>query len=283
MSYRVDRSGPGPAQLHIRGEIDAKLARDITADLRTLSGRPVEILIDSIGGEYPAAVQIYNQLRRHAGGVTCIVDGFAGSAASMIAVAGEQTLMRPGSRMMIHDVRSPDTIGPAHKAAEVAVVLTGMANDLAGVYAYKAGGTAEEWRQRMIAETAFTAAEAVEWRLADAIDWSREPVTAPAAPTAIWYLPSRRRRAANSWGALGASPFTGFVDGTSATAQRHNAAMLRCHVINAVASAKREQEEELRRQAPWIATCIAHSLTNQLASHPLGRQILAAAATRANR
>ena len=59
--------------------------------------------INSPGGDCVAAAQIYNMLTNYKGKVTVKIDGIAASAASVIAMAGNEVYMSPVSMMMIHN------------------------------------------------------------------------------------------------------------------------------------------------------------------------------------
>ena len=67
----------------------------------------IEVWINSVGGDVYAATQIYNMLKSYKGKVTVKIDSLAASAASVIAMAGDEVLMSPLSLLMIHNVR-PD-------------------------------------------------------------------------------------------------------------------------------------------------------------------------------
>jgi ATP-dependent Clp protease protease subunit len=60
-----------------------------------------------------AASQIYSMLKSHKGKVTVKIDGIAASAASVVAMAGDETLIAPTALMMIHD---PSTCAIGNKA-----------------------------------------------------------------------------------------------------------------------------------------------------------------------
>ena len=67
------------------------------------AGRTVSEWINSPGGDCIAAAQIYNMLSEYPGKVTVKVDGLAASAASVIAMAGDEVLMSPVSMLMVHN------------------------------------------------------------------------------------------------------------------------------------------------------------------------------------
>lgn len=101
--------------------------------------------------------------------MTVRVDGLAASAASIVAMAGDEIIMGPGTQLMIHDPWVY-TQGDAAFLRSEADRLEKTAESMASLYARRAGGTADEWRDLMTEETWFTAEEAVEAGLADRVD-----------------------------------------------------------------------------------------------------------------
>ena len=61
------------------------------------------VKIHSPGGDCFAAAQIYNMLKEYPGKVSVHVDGLAASAASVIAIAGDEVCVSPLSVIMIHN------------------------------------------------------------------------------------------------------------------------------------------------------------------------------------
>ena len=59
--------------------------------------------INSPGGSCFDGVAIYNALARHPAHKTVWVDGFAASAASVVAMAGDEIVMPENTMMMIHE------------------------------------------------------------------------------------------------------------------------------------------------------------------------------------
>lgn len=126
----------------------------------------IRLFINSPGGEVWDAMAIVNQLRRHPARTVAVVDGIAASAASVIAVTCDETVMAVGSQLMIHDAWNI-AVGNEADMLAMADRLAKSSNTLAGIYATKAGGDVEDWRELMRAETWYTAAEAVRDGLAD--------------------------------------------------------------------------------------------------------------------
>ncbi|WP_426707543.1 head maturation protease, ClpP-related [Corynebacterium auriscanis] len=134
---------------------------------------PVTVRISSGGGDVYAGIDIMNELRRHDGEVTIIVESLAASAASFIAVgAADRLFMREESELMIH--KSWTWLeGNADEVRRKLADLDRQDVKIAQIYAGRAGGETAEWLDRMAEETWYTAAEAVEAGLADAIEPAR--------------------------------------------------------------------------------------------------------------
>ena len=129
---------------------------------------PVSCHINSGGGDVFDGLAIAEAIRSHRGTVTTVVDGIAASIASVIAQAGQQRVMAPGSMMMIHDAFAVAS-GDAADMRQLAVVLDKVSDNLAQQYAARAGGSPSYWREKMRAETWYTADEAVAAGLADEV------------------------------------------------------------------------------------------------------------------
>lgn len=143
-------------------------AADVGEVLDSLPDSVTQIIlrINSPGGHVFEAVSILNMLRAHKASVLAVVDGLAASAGSVIAVGCDETVMSPGTQMMIH---SPSTIvwGNAADMRKEADVLDGIEESIISIYRDKAGESA--WGELLSAETWYTAAQAVESGLADRV------------------------------------------------------------------------------------------------------------------
>lgn len=173
--YRIENSvGAGPANIHIYSEIGywGITAEDFVAELNQINAAEIHVHINSPGGEIFDGIAIANALAAHPAKVTSFVDSLAASIASVIALAGDRVVMAPRSQMMIHD-GSGFCIGNAADMREMAVLLDRQSDNIASVYAEKAGGTVEEWRAVMTAEQWYSAEEAVAAGLADEVSSSR--------------------------------------------------------------------------------------------------------------
>lgn len=143
-------------------------AGDFIADLRDIAADTIELHLNTPGGDAFDGIAIYNALRDHPAGVQVTIDGLAASAGSFIAQAGDRVVMNRGSQMMIHDAWGL-SIGNASDMTRMADILDRHSDNIAAIYAERAGGTVDQWRELMRDESWFTADEAVDAGLADEV------------------------------------------------------------------------------------------------------------------
>lgn len=141
-------------------------ATQFVHELRDIDADVLNVHINSPGGSVYDSIAIYNTLVQHSAEIHVYVDSLAASGASVIAMAGDEITMMRGSQMMIHDALMY-TAGNAAELRADADFLDGQSKNIARIYAARAGGDADEWRERMLAETWLFDEEAVEIGLAD--------------------------------------------------------------------------------------------------------------------
>lgn len=124
---------------------------DVLAAIAELSG-DIVVRINSAGGVAFQGIAIYNALKSYDGQVTIYVDALAGSAASVIAMAGDTVIMRTGSMLMIHNPAGI-TIGTAADHRNTANTLDEIAAAAAEIYAAKTKRPIAEMLDIMAAET----------------------------------------------------------------------------------------------------------------------------------
>lgn len=146
-------------------------AADFRSQLLAL-GEDVETIdlhIHSRGGNVYEAVAIMNTLRQHAAKVVTTVDSIAASAAGFIAVgASDELVVAENAEIMAHLPRVL-SIGDANDMRKTADRLDQIGNNIASIFAEKAGGTVEEWLQVLTKETWWSAQEAVDAGVADRV------------------------------------------------------------------------------------------------------------------
>jgi ATP-dependent protease ClpP protease subunit len=159
------------AEVLIYDEIGGSLgvdAQTFVEELNDITADNIAVRINSPGGSVFDAIAIYNALVKHPANVTTYVDALAASAASVIAMAGDKCVMMVGSQMMIHDALGVE-VGNAKAMREMAAFLDKQTENIASIYAAKAGGDTDAWLKLMYDETWMFAQEAVDLGLADSV------------------------------------------------------------------------------------------------------------------
>lgn len=153
-------------------EMDSTSPKDI---LLPENNEPLEVVINSGGGDVYAGSEIYTALRDYRGDVTVKVVGIAASAASVIAMAGDTIEISPTAQIMIHNVSSGAS-GDHRALAHEAEVLKNYNNSIASAYLDKTGIEKDELLELMNHETWLTAEQAVEKGFADKVMFANKEV-----------------------------------------------------------------------------------------------------------
>lgn len=136
--------------------------------LRALGKGPVTVAINSPGGDMFEGIAMYSMLREHPGEVTIKVMGLAASAASIIAMGGDEVqIARPGF-LMIHNCWLL-VAGNRHELRDVATQIEPFDAAMADVYAARTGDPVEEMAKLMDRESWIGGSAAVEQGFADAL------------------------------------------------------------------------------------------------------------------
>lgn len=148
-------------------------AAEFVREIHGLDVKSIDLHVNSPGGFVWDAVSMFEALRSHPATVHTHVDGVAASAASFLALAGDTVETAKGSRWMVHDAQIVAMGSPA-QVREYADLGDAISNDIASIYADRAGGTAKSWRAAMTKTTWYSAAEAVDAGLADRISGDKK-------------------------------------------------------------------------------------------------------------
>lgn len=171
---------------------------DFLRDLESLSGASsLTIRMNSVGGDALVGMVIHNRLRELSGkGVrlTCIVDGAAMSAASVIMCSCDTVKINPASLVMVH--RCWSFLWGGYNADHLREIAAKHdAYDRAAVTAYqRKTGLPEAELLRLMSETTYlTGAEAVEKGFADELIQDAEPLEIAASADGRFLLAGGRR------------------------------------------------------------------------------------------
>ena len=142
----------------------------VSEALREIGPKDVTVNINSPGGSYYTGLVIYNQLRQHKAKVTINVLGVAASAASIIAMSGDEIMLGDGANIMVH-CASVLAFGNKFALPDITEVLAEVDAEMAKIYAARAGveySIATEWMDRKSGDgKRFYADEAIKLGLAD--------------------------------------------------------------------------------------------------------------------
>ena len=187
LSYSPRAAANEAATIHIFDQIGEDwfsnsgiTAKSFSDTLQAVGPGPLNVEINSPGGNVWDGLAIYNMLRGRQSAVTTRVVGVAASIASIIALAGDTVEIADAALMMIHDP-SGLTAGTSEDMRKMADALDQHAAILSGVYEKKTGKTASAIRAAMKAETWFTSAEAITFGLADKLSEEKPAMEANAA------------------------------------------------------------------------------------------------------
>ncbi len=150
------------------------------SELQKHSG-DVTVFINSPGGDVFAASQIYTMLRNHPGKVTVKIDGIAASAASVVAMAGEETLISPTGMLMCHN---PMTCAMGNKAdmEKAIALLDEVKESIINAYAEKSHLSRNKIARLMDEETWMNAEKALQLGFVDGILFSKKNPFVPEEP-----------------------------------------------------------------------------------------------------
>lgn len=163
-----------PAEVLIYDEIGSSWwggvsAKSFAKDLSAIEATDITVRLNSPGGDVFEGIAILNALRNHKARITVYVDGIAASAASFIAMAGDEIVMCRNAEMMIHDAWGYCG-GNAAEVRKYADELDRVSDNIASIYADRTDATTEEWRDVMRDEVWYSADEAVAAGLADRVE-----------------------------------------------------------------------------------------------------------------
>lgn len=141
-------------------------ASRIAAALRSIGGADVTVNINSPGGDMFEGLAIYNLLREYEGRVTVKVLGLAASAASVIAMAGDDVQIGRGAFLMIHNCWI-HALGNRHDLLQIAADMAPFDKAMNDIYSARTGLDVATIDTMMDAETYIGGSDAVEKGFAD--------------------------------------------------------------------------------------------------------------------
>jgi ATP-dependent Clp protease protease subunit len=138
----------------------------VSSILRRNKGKAITVNINSPGGDFFEGIAIYNALAGHDGEVNVRVIGLAASAASIIAMAGDNVAIGESAFLMIHNAWTI-ALGDKNDMADVSEMLSKFDESMVSLYCKHCGKDEDEVRAMMNRETWLVGKDAVEEGFAD--------------------------------------------------------------------------------------------------------------------
>ena len=146
--------------------VDDEVTPQVFQDELSQGKGPIDLWLNSPGGDCVAASRIYTMLMNYPDDVNVKIDGIAASAASIIAMAGTKVSMAPTAMIMIHN---PLTIvgGQKEDLDQAAQMLAETKESIINAYELKANLPREKISAMMDDETWMNVNKAIELGFAD--------------------------------------------------------------------------------------------------------------------
>jgi ATP-dependent protease ClpP protease subunit len=172
--YRIENSA-NAAEVYIYDEISpyGVTANDFVRDLNSIARPTINLHLNTPGGDVFDGIAIFNALKAHSAFVNVYIPGLAASIGTVIAMAADRIVIAPHARMMIHEAHALGR-GNATDFAKMSERLNATSDNIASIYAERAGGDVAAWRELMRSETWYTDEAAVTAGLADEVGRSND-------------------------------------------------------------------------------------------------------------
>lgn len=155
--------------------------------LKAAGDRPVQLHINSPGGDVFEGTAMASAIAAHTAPVVAVIDGVAASAATRVALAASHVQIADSGLFMIHRSWTMAWGNEADLGA-TADLLRKVDGTIAADYVRKTAATLDQVQAWMNAETWFNAAEALAAGFVDEVLQAAQPQDQPAASAARWNL-----------------------------------------------------------------------------------------------
>lgn len=167
-------AGGQALEMSLIGEVGWEIsAREVQVALAGQKDKPLTVNLFSYGGDAIEGLAIYSMLARHEGKKRMVIDGVAASAASVIAMAGDEIVMPKSSFLMIHECWSL-AMGGAGDLRREADVIDRISAAYLQAYVKRSRLPEGDVQSLMAAESWLTADEALEFGFATEVSAAAE-------------------------------------------------------------------------------------------------------------
>lgn len=168
--YNIQNKAGETADVYIFDEIGTYgiTAQEFINDIKDLKDLPINLRINSLGGDVFDGMAMYNVIKRREAKTTVYIEGIAASIATIIALGADEVIMAENSLFMIHNAWG-GTMGEAKDMRKTADTLDKISGELTDIYRKKTGLSYEALQEMMDEETWLNAEEAYEAGFIDVI------------------------------------------------------------------------------------------------------------------
>ena len=168
--YNIQNKAGETADIYIFDEIGTYgvTAQDFISEIKGLKDMPINLRINSLGGDVFDGMAMYNVIKRRESKTTVYIEGIAASIATIIALGADEVIMAENSLFMIHNAWG-GTSGEAKDMRKTAETLDKITSELTDIYVKKTGLSFEVISEMMNEETWLNAKEAFDLRFIDTI------------------------------------------------------------------------------------------------------------------
>ena len=168
--YNIQNKAGETADIYIFDEIGTYgvTAQDFISEIKGLKDMPINLRINSLGGDVFDGMAMYNVIKRREAKTTVYIEGIAASIATIIALGADEVIMAENSLFMIHNAWG-GTSGEAKDMRKTAETLDKITSELTDIYVKKTGLSVDALAEMMDEETWLNAQEAFDLGFIDTI------------------------------------------------------------------------------------------------------------------
>jgi len=168
--YNIQNKAGETADVYIFDEIGTYgiTAQEFITDIKDLKDTPINLRINSLGGDVFDGMAMYNVIKRREAKTTVYIEGIAASIATIISLGADEVVMAENSLFMIHNAWG-GTMGEAKDMRKTAETLEKITGELTDIYRKKTGLSYDALAEMMDEETWLNANEALEMGFIDTI------------------------------------------------------------------------------------------------------------------
>ena len=168
--YNIQNKAGKPADVYIFDEIGTYgiTAQEFITDIKDLKDTPINLRINSLGGDVFDGMAMYNVIKRREAKTTVYIEGIAASIATIISLGADEVVMAENSLFMIHNAWG-GTMGEAKDMRKTAETLEKITGELTDIYRKKTGLSYDALAEMMDEETWLNANEALDMGFIDTI------------------------------------------------------------------------------------------------------------------